>query len=182
MSDILSASLTASTIVVEAVGRSWSIAPASATEWTRAVHSNKSPWSVFPGMLVPEDREVALDMMLTGEMDDFEAKLAGYSAIRQAAGRPWWEAIRLIAMCDDSLGQVLGKLTALGVNPDLIPFARWCAAIYHVATDGADQKELLKFNMKFQSMPNVPEAYEESGEDDFSSMVNLARSMPGMSG
>lgn len=179
--NILRASLTASPITVEAVGRSWVIPAKPASVWISALHSNNCPWSIFPGMLRGDNLADALDALTDPSTDSFDWRLAGFNAIRQAAGRPWWEALRLVAACDDNTGSLVGKLTVSGVDPDSIPFARWCAAVYSVMTDGADPKELLKFNMKLQVPPNIPEAFDQSEDDDFASMVEMARNMPGMS-
>jgi hypothetical protein len=181
MPDILKASLAASPVTVEAASRSWIIQPLPASAWIGAVHSDNCPWSVFPGLLTGDDLRSALDLLADGDSDDHESRLAGFSAIRQASGRPWWEALRLVAACDDQMGSLVGALCMAGIDPDRIPFARWCAAVYATMTNGADSKELMKFNAKLQAPPNIPEAFEESGEDDFAAMVQMARSLPGMS-
>jgi len=181
MPDILNASLAALPVTVAAANRAWMIPSRSATEWIRAVNADECPWSVFPGLLGTSDMRGALDYIAVGAIDDYEARCAGFSAIRQASGRPWWEALRLVGACDDQMGSLMGALCVAGVDPDRIPFARWCAAVYHTMTQGADSKELMKFNAKLQSPPNTPEAFEESGEDDFAAMVQMARTLPGMS-
>lgn len=180
--DILNASLAASPVTVEAAGRSWTLPAQPASAWIRAVNSNNCPWSIFPAMLCGDDLRDALDMLADPDQDAYEWRKAGFNALRQSSGRPWWEALRLVAVCDDSTGALVGKLTVSGVDPDHTPFARWCAAVYSVLTDGADSKELVKFNMKLQVPPNIPEAFDESEEDDFASMVAMARNLPGMSG
>lgn len=182
MPDILNASLAASPITVEAANRTWVIPPLSASHWISAVHSDSCPWSVFPGLLKQEDMREVLYLLAGGDVDDYEARRAGFSAIRQAGGRPWWESIRLVAACDDQMGSLVGSLCTAGVDPDSVPFARWCAAVYSTLTAGAEPKELMKFNSRLQAPPNIPEAFEESGEDDFAAMIQMARTLPGMSG
>lgn len=182
MPDILTSSLRASAIGVEALSRTWVIPALPARDWIEAVAAVRCPWSIFPGLLTSADMDQALDPILDGSADDFEMRVAGFEAIHLASGRPWWEAMRLVRMADDDLGDMVGRLAVAGIDPGTVPFALWCAAVYHLATKGADQKELLKFNNRLQAPPSMPEAFEASDQDDFAAMVEMARSLPGMSG
>lgn len=180
MSDILLRSLSTSTDVqVDAGGRRWDVHGESAREWIEACLSPRCPWTVFPWMVHDSERPAAVDLLALGDVDDVEARTAGFSAIKHASGRPWWEALRLVEIANDRDGFMLGRLVVSGVDPGRVSFASWCSAVYTLYTDGADPKELMKWQMKFKAPPSVPEAFD-SEEDDFMSMIQAARSLPGM--
>jgi hypothetical protein len=180
VTDVLRASLRAFAITVDALSRSGTVPNPSARTWILACLSDSLPWSVFPGLLPEAENGQIIDVLVAGEDHDFEFRVAGFKAIAQASGREWWEALRLVNMVDDPV--MLGRLTVAGVDPERLSFAAWCAAVYHLATDGADQKERFKFDSKLMAPPSMPEAFEAAQEDDFAAMVMMARNLPGMSG
>jgi hypothetical protein len=184
-STVLSASLSREPIWVECQGRQYVIAYRSASEWISALASDASVWSVFPGMLEPPQEQFVSEGLIYGTVDIAEVRRAGLYAIRQASGRRWWEAIRLVGMVDNSedMGASMGAMTMAGVDPDVMPFGRWLAAAYWLGVKGRDDKERMMFHARLSMAPDIPEAFEEEASgDEFAAMVRAAQSLPGMSG
>lgn len=183
MPDILRAATSTRPLPVEVAGLTFQVDDACATRWILACSSEFVPWSLFPGMLAPEDSARANEMILNGELTDQDCRRAGFEILKRAAGRDWWQALKLVNSCDDEMGAMMGKLTLSGVDPDRMPFGRWLTSVYFVLIDGGEAKDVMKLNSSLMAPPtNIPEAMESDGEDDFASMVELARTMPGMTG
>lgn len=177
---ILAASISPKPVRVEAAGRSFVIPIRPASDWITAVAQEDFVTAVFPGLLTEEGSGTAIEMMVDGDMEPAELKQPAFDAITRASGFRWWEAMRLVGMADGNQ-QVVGELTLRGVDPDVIPFGRWCAALYALAIRGMDEKERQKFLAKFTMPP--PEAMDEAAEGDgFQDMIKGFRGMAGVRG
>jgi hypothetical protein len=164
-------------------GRQYGIPFLAASAWINALTSQQSALAVFPGMLPQAEYTRVLDGLMDGSINEAEVRNAALHAIRQAAGRPWWEAVRLVGMADAAGATLVGMLTLAGVDSDVMPFGRWLAAVYALGVKGKDEKERMIFEAKLSVPPAGidPDVLAEEGQDDFAAMVNLARSAPGMS-
>lgn len=89
----------------------------------------------------------------------------------------WWGPIRLCALSDSRDGA--GYLTLQGVDPWRVSIAQWCAAVYTLYTQHADEKGKFKFDAH---LATPPPGYETAWDDgsDFDMMVQASRSLPGM--
>lgn len=183
MSGILAASLAPDPIALDVGGRIYTVPAYAADTWISALISDLNVWAVFPGLLEPEEREAVVDGLSDGTMSVADVQKAGFEAVRRASGRPWWEAMRMIGMADAPDGQLVGMLTLKGVNPCTMPLARWLSAVYAIAVQGRDEKELLQFQARLQAPPRgFEDAFEDGTQDDFAAMVRAARQLPGMTG
>lgn len=177
---ILAASISPQPVGVEAVGRSFVIPVRTASEWITAVAQDDFVTAVFPGLLPPDGVSTIVEMLIEGYLEPDELKRPAFDAITAASGFRWWEAMRLVGMADGNQ-QVIGELTLRGVDPDTIPFGRWCAALYALAVRGMDEKERQKWLAKFTMPP--PEAMDEAAETDgFQDMIKGFRGMAGVRG
>lgn len=177
---ILAASISPQPVRVEAASRSFVIPVLPASNWITAVAQEDFVTAVFPGLLPPDGLSSIVEMLLDGEIDPDGLKRPAFDAIAAASGFRWWEAMRLVGMADGNQ-QVVGELTLRGVDPDVIPFGRWCAALYALAIRGMDEKERQKFLAKFTMPP--PEAMDEAAETDgFQDMIKGFRGMAGVRG
>jgi len=70
-----------------------------------------------------------------------------------AAGRPWWEADRLIRSSGASWHIIGGELTRLGVNLGAESLAAVLNAIYVVCVRTMDEKERSKFDIDLRLPP-----------------------------
>lgn len=128
-------------------------------------------------MMQHDDQIRVIDAMMNGDLDPEALDDAAYAAIKDASGRAWWEAVRLVGAASGESGLLVGQLTLHGVDPERIPFARWCAAAYALLIENRDEKSRLKLDANL-SVP--PPGFEESVTVDAAEMQRLARSMPGM--
>jgi hypothetical protein len=177
---VLRASLSARPIGVEASGHIFTLPAASAAVWITALCEEDPITAVFPGLLSDDSYERATRMISAGQMPMRAVKRAAFDAITRASGRRWWEAIRLVGMSDDD-GYVVGELTLRGVDPWAMPFARWCAAVYALATRGLEPKDHMKWTTKLAAPPPIEEAMAEADESagSFEDMIRGFQSMPG---
>jgi len=100
-----------------------------------------------------------------------------YDLIRRATGRSqWWESTRLANTAASP--DVLGRLVLAGVDPHTRSIGEWCAAMYTVATQNADQTQQIKFDM---TLAFPPPGYEDEWDDDedYESMAAGFRDLPG---
>lgn len=102
--------------------------------------------------------------------------------LSESAGRPWWEAERLIRACFNDGGRLLGTLLGNGTDPSRMTLAVFLACVWATLTKGADAEGLLKLEAALLVPP--PEATEEEraglDDDDMSGMVDRLRAMPGV--
>src|SRR5688500_5163531 len=100
-----------------------------------------------------------------------------YELIRRATGRAtWWESTRLANTAASP--EVLGRLVLAGVDPHTRSIGEWCAAMYTVATQNADETQLIKFDM---TLAFPPPGYEDEWDDgeDYDAMAAGFRDLPG---
>lgn len=173
----LAASTRIEPIRVEAAGRWWTIPKLPAADWILAVSEDEPVTAVFPGLLNDAGAEHVGDMLVRGTFPVDHLRNAAFSAIKQASGWNWWEAMRLVGMAD-AQPEVVGELTLRGLDPESVPFGRWCHAVYALATKNLDEKERAKFEAKFTFPPEGFEEDEDAGMS-FESMVQGFRNLPG---
>lgn len=151
----------------------------TASDWLVALSDEYNPeMEVIPGLLDDECYDKTVDALESGQVSLKQLQSAARKAISVASGFDWWEAIRLVGLCDAN-PEVMGEMTLRGVNPDVIPFGRWCSALYALATRNLDDKEKMKFLSKFSVPPPNVDDVEETGMS-FESMVTSMRGIPGM--
>jgi hypothetical protein len=149
----------------------------SAADWIIALSSDHLTWSVVPGLMEHDDQVRVIDAMMGGSLPPEALDAAAYAAIAEASGRVWWEAARLVGSAVSESGLLVGQMTLAGIDPERIPFARWCAAAYALLVDNRDEKSRMKLDANL-SVP--PPGFEESVTVSADEMQRLARSMPGM--
>lgn len=176
MTDHLKASISRGSLDVEAFGRRYRVPYHSAAEWMTALSEPEFITSVFPGLLREQDSERVADMLMDGRAEVRGLKAPAFDLISRASGFRWWEAVTLVGMADGS-PNVMGELTLSGVDPESIPFGRWCAAVYTLATRNLDEKERTKWLARF----NAPPPGEEESDEGmaFTDMVRGLQGIPG---
>lgn len=166
---------------MELAGFPLRIPAAPASRWLRALTSPHMEAAVLPGMLDERSTRVLLDLLEYERTTLVQLNNAAYRAVSEAAGRDWWVALRLAGSADQEDGNVLGELTLAGIDPERIPFARWCAAVYALLVRNLDDKELMKFQAKLFIVPNLPGLELEEAEMDDAQVVAMLAGMPGVS-
>lgn len=133
-------------------GEEYRIPALPAADWVEAILS-KDATAIVPGLFPREDEEEILILLMAGEIDTDEILAAARDAIEAAAGRPWWEAMRLVSSAGENADTVLGTLVKEGFDFERRSLAALCAVIYALATSNMDKKDRAKFDMDLKSMP-----------------------------
>lgn len=151
-----------------------------AREWLETLGSNN--WIVATVATLPtEDYERFLDQVEAGVLGTADVLAFAHSALAQSAGRPWWEAERLAASCFSDNGRLLGTVLMGGADLSRMTLAMFLACVWATLVRGQDAEGLTKLEVELTVPP--PEATEEERaglEDDMFSMVERARSIPGV--
>jgi len=172
----IAASISPQPVQVEAAGRSFTIPVLPASNWIVALSGPEPVSEVFPGLLSSGDFDRILDLMEDGRVDVEDLRKPAFEAVTAASGFRWWEALRLVGMAEGG-PSVIGEMTIRGIDPADIPFGRWCAAVYVLATRNLEPKERMKWDAKFSAPP--PEAIDEEEDSSFEDMIKGFQGMPG---
>lgn len=101
-------------------------------------------------------------------------------ALAAAAGRSWWEALRLAHIATGA-PTVLGSILLRGVDPEHLTLAAFLSVTWVVVMQGRDDMARTQLEMELGTPP--PEALEEAGEPemDMATLVASMRAAPGVS-
>ena len=142
----------------------------------------KNNWIIATVNSTPADAyEELLNGVESGELGTADVLAFAHSALAQSAGRPWWEAERLIGACFNDSGRLLGPVFLHGVDPSRLTLAAFLACVWAKLTENADATALAKLESELLVPP--PEATEDERaavDDDVFSMVERMRAMPGV--
>lgn len=122
-----------------------------------------------------------IDKVESDELDAGDVRTFAHSALAQSAGRPWWEAQRLIGACFNDGGRLLGTVLMRGVDPSRMTLAAFLACVWAKLTENADVTSLAKLESELLVPP--PEATEDERaavDEDVFTMVERMRAMPGV--
>jgi hypothetical protein len=138
---------------VELAGDTFVVPPAPAVDWFLAVLDEDVPLPLIPGMMDGDAEERVADLLLDGKVTAEEIAVRSRELLTAAAGRPWWEADRLIRSSGASWHIIGGELTRLGVDLGAISLAAALNAIYVVCVRTMDEKERNKFDIDLRMPP-----------------------------
>lgn len=151
-----------------------------ADAWILALSDVDPVACVIPGMLDEPSEERLYRLVESGRMSLDGLRDLAFQAVSEASGRKWWIAMKIVGMAGSDDGEFFGRLLLKGIDPGRLTFGAWCAAAYALALSGQESKDRLRFTSKLMA---PPAGFEEQADEgmDFSSMVKMARAMPGMS-
>lgn len=162
---------------VDAGGRPYVFDHRSAAQWAETLSGDGWVTGVL-SMLGSASHERLLNEIETGGTGRDGIVSLARSALTAAAGRPWWEAERLVAsLRNDS---VLGSLMLRGCDPARMSLAALCSAVWTLLMEGQDKTGRIQLEAEI-SMPPPDAAEGDAPEDDMSAMVSRMRAMPGVS-
>lgn len=136
-------------IEVELAGKTWTIPASSAADWIMPVLGGQ-PDAILD--LLVEDTDTLEDALYSGELSWDEIEAAHRDAIESASGVRWWEAQRLLGLALDWDG-VGGELLLRGFLLEEKSLAQTCAAVWRLATRGADDKDRNKITFEIEKPP-----------------------------
>lgn len=138
---------------VDLAGEVFTVPPRPASDWFLAILDEDAMLPLIPGLMdaEAEDRigEMLLDEIITTDLIVTRSR----ELLTAAAGRPWWEADRLIRSSGESWHIIGGELTRLGVDLEKVSLAAALNAIYVVCVRTMDEKERNKFDIDLRMPP-----------------------------
>lgn len=138
---------------VDLGGETFTVPPRPAVDWFVAILDETTPLPLIPGLMDGDAEERITDMLLSGEIDPQDVITRSRELLTAAAGRPWWEADRLIRSSAESWQVIGGELTRLGVDMGAVSLAAVLNAIYVVCVRTMDEKERNKFDIDLRLPP-----------------------------
>jgi len=138
---------------VDLAGETFVVPPLPAVDWFLAILSDDVPLPIVPGLMDSDAEERITDMLLDGTLDVDEVVTRSREALSAAAGRPWWEADRLIRSSAASWQVIGGELTRVGVDLRDVSLAAALNAIYVICVRTMDEKERNKFDIDLRLPP-----------------------------
>lgn len=136
-------------LTVELGGKSWTIPAAPASEWLIVVLGGQADALLD---LIAESTDLIEDALYDGDLSWEDLETAHHEAIEAASGVRWWEAQRLLALALDWDG-VGGELLIRGFDLEEKSLAQICAAVWRMATRGAEEKDRNKIIFEIEKPP-----------------------------
>lgn len=140
-------------IDVDLGGDTFTVPPRPAVEWFLAILDEDTPLPLIPGLMEGDAEERVTDLLLDGLVTAEDIAKRSRELLTAAAGRPWWEADRLIRSSGASWHIIGGELTRLGVDLSRVSLAAALNAIYVVCVRTMDEKERNKFDIDLRMPP-----------------------------
>lgn len=139
--------------------------PHGADAWLVALSGEDPVRAVVPGLLEPDAMVAVAVAMASGTARYQDVEAAAFEAIATAAGRPWWEALRLVLWAAQPGSDLYGHLLLAGIDPARVTLAGWCSALYALLTRNADEKARNQLDFDLKAPPAGVETDEVDGWD-----------------
>lgn len=168
------AALRPAAIVVELGEWEYTIPELPAADWITAVLAPDGG-AIVPGLLVAPDRAAIWRDFALGAFTAEELAAVERDALAAAAGRPWWEADKLIRSlaAPDNFPTIHGELMLRGLDLERLSLAAALNATYAMVRKliGHDEAALARFDTQLKAIPPgvaVEELYDQGeAADDF---------------
>jgi hypothetical protein len=163
-------------VIVELGDYEYTIPPLPAADWIAAVLTTDGG-SIVPGLLNATDQRDVWTAFVLGEIDGDELAEVERAALEVAAGRPWWEADRLIRnlAAQENWPTLHGELMLKGLDLAVLPLAAALNAIYALIRRliSHDEPALARFDANLAMIPAGvdPAELPATDEDEFRAMM-----------
>lgn len=131
-------------------GLDWRIPPLPAADWIEAILTG----SVVPDLFADETAALAGQLLTAERITSEELRDRSREAMADAAGRPWWEVVRLVGLLSQEPDGVGGELIRRGFDFQTRSIGAYCSVVYATAVGGMEKKERTKFDYQL-SLPPV---------------------------
>lgn len=138
---------------VELGGEVFTVPARPAADWFLAILDEDEALPLIPGMMADGAEERITDLLLDEEIDLDLIVTRSRELLTEAAGRPWWEADRLIRSAGASWHIIGGEMTRLGVDLEKVSLGAALNAIYVICVRTMDEKERNKFDIDLRLPP-----------------------------
>lgn len=166
---------------VELGGETFTVPALPAADWFIAILDEDALLPLVPGLMGEEAEERVNDLLLDCVITPDDVIKRSRELLTATAGRPWWEADRLIRGSAASWHIIGGELTRLGVDLHAVSLAAALNAVYVVCVRTMDEKERNKFDIDLRLPPigvdgvTTEEMYDErAAQDAFMSLMGQA--------
>lgn len=163
-------------VIVELGEYEYTIPPLPAADWIAAVLTTDGG-SIVPGLLNAADQRDVWSAFVVGDFDGDELADVERAALEVAAGRPWWEADRLVRSlaAQENWPTLHGELMLRGLDLAVLPLAAALNAIYALIRKmiSHDEAALARFDANLAYIPPGVdvETLPTTDEDDFRAMM-----------
>lgn len=168
-------------IDVDLAGETFTVPARPAVDWFLAILDEDTALPLIPGLMEQAAEDRIGDLLLDGEITPELLITRSRELLTAAAGRPWWEADRLIRSSGASWHIIGGELIRLGVDLGAVSLAAALNAIYVVCTRTMDEKERTKFDIDLRLPPigvegvTTEEMYDQrAAESAFAALMGQA--------
>lgn len=120
-----------------------------------------------------------VDLAESGDVGVEELKRLVFAVLSEAAGRPWWEALRLAGSVNHSM-PLAGAVLMRGLDPSRITLAAFLAVVWSVIMQNKSGTERAQAEMEL-SMPHEDATEDDIPEPDMGDLVARMRAAPGIS-
>jgi hypothetical protein len=138
---------------VELGEETFTVPPRPAVDWFLAILDEDVPLPLIPGLMDDAAEERIGDLLLDGAVSAELIAVRSRELLTAAAGRPWWEADRLIRSSGAQWHIIGGELTRLGVDLGKVSLAAALNAIYVICVRTMDEKERNRFDIDLRLPP-----------------------------
>ena len=128
------------------------VQPGWAVDWLIALEGQRLD-TVIPGMLGDADREDLADALVSCQVTMADMAEGAREAVTQAAGRPWWEVVRLVSYSAANDGQIVAALALDGMWPDRVTIGLWCTAVVAYVLPRLDEMKRMQFEADLKIPP-----------------------------
>lgn len=136
-------------VVVRLAGVDFRIPPRSAADWIEAILEG----SVIPDLLEEESAAVVGQLVSRELVAADELRDRSREAIMDAAGRAWWEVIRLVGLLSQEPDAFGGELVRRGFDFEARSIGAYCAAAYALAVSGLEKRDRVRFDYLLTTPP-----------------------------
>lgn len=124
----------------------------NAAEWLTVLMGEFDAWDILPG-LCPEDESAIYDLLLSEQIPFIKFRNACLDVIGMAAGRPWWYALKLIAVASASWETVGGRLAYRNIKASEIPLGAWLDAVLLICLESIKPEQATMFLSQLEVAP-----------------------------
>ena len=146
----------------------YEIPPEPASVWITAIAATDGG-AIIPGLLEPEDQRLVWRDFVMGRLGPDEVDNAWREVVTVAAGRPWWEACRLVlsATAKENWSIIHGKLVSRGVDLEVFSLGGFCNVVHLMALQAcADDAARSAYEFELSTPPpgvDADEAHDATG-------------------
>jgi hypothetical protein len=135
-------------VILTLHGRDYQVPAASAADWLSVLMVDSVDLDDVVRLMVEDGIALLLDETVGGELYD-----ACLDIISQVAGRPWWQAIRLIGVAVKNWNTLGAEMLYRGVLPDQLSLSAWLDVLLMVTIKAMDPKDVMMFTLQLEKRP-----------------------------